>query len=59
MAQPYNYTTKQVEPDTTWMQKLCLRPMPGSDDEDGDTASGLLQNILERVSNGDSCQQNK
>ncbi|CAE7545638.1 unnamed protein product, partial [Symbiodinium necroappetens] len=25
-----------------------------SDDEDGDTASGLLQNILERVSNGES-----
>ena len=37
-----------------------LRPQltPGSDDDDndGDTANGLLQNILERVSNGDSGQ---
>lgn len=30
--------------------------MAGSEDhDDGDTAKGLLQNILERVSNGDSC----
>ena len=35
-----------------------LRPMPGSDDEDdGDTAKGLLQNILERVSNGEACHK--
>ncbi|CAE7611107.1 PLCXD2 [Symbiodinium sp. CCMP2592] len=35
-------------------KKKCnnVRLMPGSDDNDGDAANGLLQNILERVSNG-------
>ena len=36
------------------------RHMPGSDDDHtGDAANGLLQNILERVSNGDSCLKKK